>query len=79
MPYYVYLIKQGVTNLIKDLEKIDEFENYKEAKNFVKDKRSNQSEEEAVTYKIIFAKNVLEAEEQLSEQREAPILREWEK
>ena len=44
MPYYVYLIKQGVTNLVKDLEKIDEFENYKEAKNFVKDKRSNQTE-----------------------------------
>jgi hypothetical protein len=79
MPYYVYLIKQGVTNLVKGLEKVAEFENFKEAKTFVKDKRSGQDGEEPVTYKIIFAENVLEAEERLSEQREAPILREWEK
>ncbi len=79
MPYYVYLIKPSVTNLVKDLEKISEFESFKEAKTFVKDKRSSQGGDEGVTYKIIFAKNVLQAEEQLSEQREAPILREWEK
>lgn len=79
MPYYVYLIKPGVTNLVKDLEKVSEFESFKEAKTFVKDKRANQGEGEAASYKIIFAKNALEAEEQLSEQREAPILREWEK
>jgi len=79
MPYYVYLIKPGVTNLVKGLEKVAEFENFKEAKIFVKDKRSGQDGEEPVTYKIIFAENVLEAEERLSEQREAPILREWEK
>ena len=79
MPYYVYLIKPGVTNLVKDLEKVSEYENFKEAKTFVKDKRSGQNEDEAVTYKIIFAENVLEAEERLSEQREEPILREWEK
>ena len=79
MPYYVYLIKPGVTNLVKDLEKVSEYENFKEAKTFVKDKRSGQDGDEAVTYKIIFAENVLEAEERLSEQREEPILREWEK
>lgn len=79
MPYYVYLIKPGVTNLVKDLEKVSEFESFKEAKTFVKEKRSSQNEDENATYKIIFAKNALEAEEQLSEQREAPILREWEK
>ena len=79
MPYYVYLIKPGVTDLVKDLEKISEFESFKEAKTFVKDKRTSQSGDEAATYKIIFAKNALEAEEQLSEKREAPILREWEK
>lgn len=79
MSYYVYLIKPGVTNLVKDLEKVSEFESFKEAKTFVKDKRANQGEDEEASYKIIFAKNALEAEEQLSEQREAPILREWEK
>jgi len=79
MPYYVYLIKPGVTNLVKGLEKVAEFENFKQAKTFVKEKRSGQDGEEPVTYKIIFAENALEAEERLSEQREAPILREWEK
>ncbi len=79
MPYYVYLIKPGVTDLIKDLEKVSEFESFKEAKSFVKEKRSGKSEGETMTYKIIFAENVLEAEERLSEHREAPILREWEK
>ena len=79
MPYYVYLIKPGVTNLVKDLEKVSEFENFKEAKAFVKEKRSGQDGDEPVNYKIIFAENALEAEERLSEHREAPILREWEK
>jgi hypothetical protein len=79
MPYYVYLIKPRVTNLVKGLEKVAEFENFKQAKTFVKEKRSGQDGEEPVTYKIIFAENALEAEERLSEQREAPILREWEK
>ncbi len=79
MPYYVYLIKPGVTNLVKNLEKVSDFENFKQAKNFVKEKRADQDEDKALTYKIIFAENELEAEERLSEQREAPILREWEK
>lgn len=79
MPYYVYMIKPGVTDLIKNLEKVSEFETYKEAKSFVKEKRVGQDGEEPVTYKIIFADNALEAEERLSEHREAPILREWEK
>jgi hypothetical protein len=79
MPYYVYLIKPGVTNLVKNLEKVSDFENFKQAKNFVKEKRADQDEDKSLTYKIIFADNELEAEERLSEQREAPILREWEK
>ena len=79
MPYYVYSIKPGVTNLVKNLEKVSEFENFKQAKNFVKEKRAGQDEDKSLTYKIIFAENALEAEERLSEQREAPILREWEK
>lgn len=79
MPYYVYMIKPGVTNLVKDLEKIDDFDSFKEAKNFVKEKRAGQDNSNPVTYKIIFADNPLQAEERLQEQREAPILREWEK
>ena len=61
MPYYVYLIKPGVTNLVKNLEKVSDFENFKQAKNFVKEKRADQDEDKSLTYKIIFADNALEA------------------
>ena len=79
MPYYVFKIQPGVTDLVKNMEKLDDFENFKQAKNFVKEKRNSQSDDDASTYKIIFAENALEAEERLQEQREAPIVREWEK
>ncbi len=79
MPYFVYKILPGVTKLVKNLEKLDEFENFKQAKNFVKEKRIAQDANDQSSYKIIFAENTLEAEERLQEHREKPILREWEK
>jgi hypothetical protein len=79
MPYYVYKIRPGITDLVKPLEKIAEFENFKEAKQFVRDKRTGEDGGGAVTYKIIFAETSLEAEERLQERRDAPIVREWEK
>ncbi len=79
MPYFVYKIEPAVSNLVKNLEMLQDFEAYKEAKNFVKDERNKLSAEDKTTYKIIFAENALQAEEQLMEKRDAPILREWEK
>ena len=79
MPYYVYKINAGPTALIKNLEKLAEHEDYKSAKNQVRDLRAEQAGDDNATYKVIFANNALEAEEQLMELREAPILREWEK
>ena len=79
MPYYVYRIASGPTKLVKQLELVKEFENYKEAKGLGRELRAKQAEDDDSIIKIIFAENVLEAEERLSEQREAPILREWEK
>ncbi len=79
MPYFVYKIAPAVSNLVKNLEMLQGFEVYKEAKNFVKDERNKLSAEDKTTYKIIFADNALQAEEQLMEKRDAPIIREWEK
>jgi len=79
MPYFVYKIVPAVTNLIKNLEVLQDFEAYKEAKTFVKDERIKLAAEDKTTYKIIFADNALHAEEQLMEKRDAPIVKEWEK
>ncbi|MFO7604049.1 MAG: hypothetical protein R6X06_09575 [Gammaproteobacteria bacterium] len=79
MPYYVYRIAATASKLVKQLEAIKEFENFKEAKTFAKEQRAAQPAEDASIIKVIFAENALEAEERLQEHREAPIVREWEK
>jgi len=79
MPYYVYRINEGPLEGMKLLEKVDEFDSFKEAKNRARALRAEQPEGEAAQYKVMFAATELEAEEKLSEQREQPILAEWEK
>jgi len=79
MPYFIYKINAGPTALIKNLEKIAGHEEYKLAQKEVRELRAAQQADDTATYKVIFADNVLAAEEQLLEHREAPILREWEK
>ncbi|HEB54727.1 MAG TPA: hypothetical protein ENI98_00195 [Gammaproteobacteria bacterium] len=79
MPYFIYKIKPGISELVKNLEMLQEFEIYKEAKNFAKEQRDQLSSGDETVYKIIFADNALRAEEQLMEKREAPIIQEWEK
>jgi hypothetical protein len=79
MPYYVFKITQGPTAILKNLDLLDEFESYKEAKNFARDARAGQPADDDSQVKVLFADNRLQAEEQLMEKREEPILREWEK
>lgn len=79
MPYYVYRISPTVANLVKPMEQLAEFEEYKEARNYARDQRSQQNTDDNSMYKVIFADNALDAEEKLAEVREQPILREWEK
>lgn len=78
MPYYVYKIQQLPGSPVKNLEKLSEFEGFKDAKAWAKHRRQEEVGDPK-EIKIIFAKNELEAEEQLSEHRDAPILKEWEK
>ena len=78
MPYFVYQIQEGATSLIKNLEKLGEFEAYKEAKNLARELRPGRVDEKTQV-KVIFAENTLHAEEQLMEKREERIVAEWEK
>ena len=79
MPYYLYKIStlEGI-DLVKNLELVNQFDLFKEAKTLVKKLRSEQ-EDERSTYKLMFAENQLLAEEQLLEKREKPILMEYER
>ena len=79
MPYFVYKIAPGISKIVKNLEPLEEFEKFKDAKNFAKEKRQQENAEAGNTYKVIFAENSIDAEEKLQEQREETILREWEK
>lgn len=79
MPYFVYKIAPGVSKIVKNIEPLDNFEKFKDAKNFAKEKRQQEDTEAGNIYKVIFAENSIEAEEKLQEQREESIVREWEK
>ncbi|VAW91293.1 hypothetical protein MNBD_GAMMA22-2695 [hydrothermal vent metagenome] len=79
MPYFIYKISPGPTDIIKNLELLTQFEVFKEAKNSAKATRSELPSDSNITIKVIFADNELDAEEKLSEKREASIVKEWEK
>ena len=79
MPYFVYKIAPGISKIVKNIEPLAEYEKFKEAKNFAKEKRQEEEADSGNTYKVIFAENSIDAEEKLQEQREESIVREWEK
>ena len=79
MPYYIYKISPGPTDIVKNLQLVTLFDNFKEAKNKAKTMRSELPAESNITVKVIFADTELDAEEKLSEKREASIVKEWEK
>lgn len=78
MPYYVFKVSQA-TQLVKNLELQDKFDDYKPARALARELRSQAKPGETATYKLVFAATQLEAEENLMEKREKPILMEWEK
>ena len=76
MPYYIYKInKQAKEN---NIEKLDCYTSFKEAKNKVREIRASLSDETVIA-KIIFADNQQQAVAKLGEKRTPPILKEWEK
>lgn len=77
--YYVYKISPTIANLVKPMDLLGDFENYKEARSFARDQRQDPANDPLEIIKVIFADNPLDAEEKLSEFREKPIVKEWEK
>ena len=79
MPYYIYIVTSHETAMTKSVEPVREYENFKLAKTEVRRLRSEKQLEENQAYKIIFATDRAEAEQRLTEFREEPIAKEWEK
>ena len=71
----------GSTGAIKNLECINKYDEYKQAKKFIREKRTEFEGDTRTSLKMIFAEDEFEAEQRLSTSasRDAPILREWEK
>jgi hypothetical protein len=65
--------------LVKNLELLDEYESFREAKNYAKTKRAELGKDNDLVIKVMFADNQLLAEEQLMAYREKPVVMEHEK
>ncbi len=79
MPYYIYKITPGPTDLTKSLEKLEHHDVFKAAKSRAREMRAELDNNDNHLIKVVFADSELQAEEMLMEKREQPILREWEK
>ncbi len=79
MPYYIYKISPGPTDLVKNLEAVQELASYSDAKKRIRELRAQGLSDKDSVLKMVFADNRLHAEELLSEKREKPVLQEWEK
>jgi len=66
MPYFIYKIRSD-----KKLEQIAEMEKFREAKLQAREMREAMSADDDYMVKIIFAKNSMEAQLLLKEEREA--------
>lgn len=79
MPYFVYRIENAEMAMLKQLQLINTFESFKEAKTYAREQRIAQQADDRAIIKVMFADNELQAEELLMEKREKPIVMEHEK
>ena len=79
MPYFIYKITSGSAGAIKNLECLDKYDEFKQAKKYIRDKRLDFESDNRIALKMIVAEDEFEAEQRLCAPRDAPILREWEK
>lgn len=80
MPYYVFKMTspEGM-ELVKNLELLNDFESFREAKNHAKEQRAALDKADVSLIKVMFADNQLLAEEQLLAYREPVVVMEHEK
>ncbi|MDW3096123.1 MAG: hypothetical protein R8G33_10660 [Gammaproteobacteria bacterium] len=79
MPYFVFHLNKGTNGVVRDAELKNSFPEYKDAKLFARNLRAELEVKDVSEIKIMFADNEDIAEAKLTQNREAPILREWEK
>ena len=80
MPYYLFKMTSGdQVGLVRQLDLIEVFDKFRDAKQQVKQLRADNPGNDAAEYRISFAANQLAAEEQLLEKREKPVLMEHER
>lgn len=79
MPYFIYKITSDESSAAKQLDLLQEHENFKIAKQEVRALREAATGGAGTVYKVIFAADSSEAEHRLREHREQPVVREWEK
>jgi hypothetical protein len=78
MPYFIFVVTSKESGH-KSARLVKQFEKFREAKNEVKRLRSEKPLDDNQIYKINFSATEMEAEQALTETREEPIAKEWEK
>ena len=78
MPYYIFIVTTNDANQ-KSATLVSQYEKFRDAKNEAKRLRAEQPLEDNQIYKINFSATETEAEKALTEFREEPIAKEWEK
>lgn len=78
MPYFIFVVTSNANNR-KSATLVDSYEKFRDAKTEVKRLRAEQPLEENSIYKINFSATESGAEKALTEYREEPIAKEWEK
>jgi len=75
MAYFVYYVNLNPESNVKSLEYVDTFENFKEARNLARVKRTEIGKEQPNRdCRLIHAKNQVEAEKLLSAPREERVI-----
>ena len=78
MPYFIFVVTSNETGR-KSATLVSQFEKFRDARNEVKRLRSEKPLDDGQIYKINFSATETEAEQALTETREEPIAKEWEK
>ena len=78
MPYYIFIVKNAGASQ-KTATLVDQYEKFRDAKTEVKRLRIEQPLADDSFYKINFSPTEAEAEKAVTEYREEPIAKEWEK
>jgi len=79
MQYFVFHLIKGTNGVVREAVLKDSFPEYKDAKLFARKLREELELKDVSDIKIMFADSEDMAEAKLTENRDAPILREWEK